>query len=63
MPEPSEPFDLSATDAGAVAGVHRDTMIRWANARKLPYAKSHNGRYWFRRSDVEAMLRLVEIAP
>lgn len=50
---------LTAPEAGAIIGRSGRTVIRMAEAGKLPVAQKLpgvNGAYLFRRSDVEALL-------
>lgn len=46
---------LSPAEAAELAGVHEDTIKRWARLGKIPAIKTPGGWWRFRRSDVEAL--------
>lgn len=54
--QPPEPFNLSASAAAAVIGVHEDTIKRWAAAGELHAIRTPGGWWRFRRSDLDAYL-------
>lgn len=56
---PTQPwgYDYSREEAAAFLGVSKATLDTWAWARKnLPYVKV-GGRAWYRRVDLEMLLR------
>ena len=63
MAAPEDPGLDEATDllriseAAALLGVHRDTLLRWADAGKVPHLKTLGGHRRFRRSAIAALAR------
>ena len=61
MAAPEDPGLDEATDllriseAAALLGVHRDTLLRWADAGKVPHLKTLGGHRRFRRSAIAAL--------
>ena len=57
---PNDPEFLTSPEAGRILGKSARTVIRLAEAGKLPVAQKlpgPNGAFLFRRSDVESLLR------
>lgn len=53
---------LSARAASEmVPGVGYQSLLRWAKAGDVPHVRLPNGRVFFRRSDIEALLEPVSI--
>lgn len=51
---PSEPYDLTPTQAGEILEVHWATVNRWADHGRIPCRKTPGGWRRYRRSDIEA---------
>lgn len=49
--------------ASLLPDVAPDALRRWAHAGKVPHLKMPNGRMWFRREDILALMTPVEVAP
>jgi excisionase family DNA binding protein len=47
---------LTASEAAEMLSVHRSTIVRWANEGIIKAVSLPNGRYKFRREDIEAIL-------
>ena len=50
------PYTLRPVDAARLLGVHRDTVVRWADEGKLRCWWTPGGQRRFSRADVEALL-------
>jgi excisionase family DNA binding protein len=46
---------LSPSEAALLAGVHEDTLKRWARTGRIPAIKTPGGWWRFRRADVLAL--------
>jgi excisionase family DNA binding protein len=51
---------MSTGGVALVAGVHRETVRRWAADGRLPFQLTAGGHRRFRREDVLVLLRRVE---
>jgi excisionase family DNA binding protein len=46
---------LSPTEAAELAGVHPDTLKRWARLGRIPAVRTPGDWWRFRREDIEAL--------
>ena len=46
-----------------IPGVGAQALLRWARQGQIPHVRFPNGRVYFRRSDVEALLEPVVMKP
>jgi excisionase family DNA binding protein len=53
---------LTPREVAARFHVGSATVIRWAKAGKLPYARTPTGRFRFRESDVAAFTQVTELS-
>lgn len=51
---------LTSGQAAAIVGVTDETIRRWAEDGKVRHMRLPSGRFRFRRSDIEALLEVVE---
>ncbi len=51
---------IGSDEAGAIVGVSRDTIRRWAKAGRVRHVLLPSGRMRFYREDIEALLEPVE---
>lgn len=54
----NDPWNLTPRDVAAQLGIHKETVIVWANAMKIPCTRLPNGHRRFRQSDVDAIVAL-----
>lgn len=53
---------MSGREAAALLpGVTYQTLLRWAKAGEIPCVRYPSGRFYFRRSDIEALVTPVVI--
>jgi excisionase family DNA binding protein len=50
------PSLLTTSEAADMLGVHRSTIVRWANEGRIKAVSLPNGRYKFHRADIEEIL-------
>jgi excisionase family DNA binding protein len=55
--------DLGTQDAADILGVHRLTLIRWADDGKVPCWVTPGGQRRFRAEDIEALRQPVPPVP
>lgn len=53
---------MATGEVAEAFGVSRQTVVRWAKEGVLPKIVLPSGRFRFRREDVEALIKLGEIA-
>jgi excisionase family DNA binding protein len=50
-------YDLSATEAAQILGVHPATVKRWVRAKRITAFRTPGGWLRFRRADLEQFLK------
>lgn len=51
-------WNLSPKEVARQLGVHKDTVIAWANDLKIPCTRLPNGYRRFRQSDIDQIIEL-----
>lgn len=54
---------LSVSQVADIFGVHPNTIVKWADAGRLPSVRTAGGHRRFRAEDVEALRREIQPEP
>lgn len=58
MSAETDAWNLTPRDVAKQLGVHKDTVIAWANSLKIPCTRTPTGHRRFRQSDVDKIIAL-----